>query len=1193
MRSTRRWERHVAAAFRAVAVGCVAALAWGCGAELPPPAPERVEPDWAYNGEDTRIDVYGSQFYPPVEVDASRAGVASVDRGFAVRLRGPLETSTTERAVPGVTLVDYEHLQATVQDGLDAGTYDLLVVGPDGSIGELSEAFTITDTRVDRIATSVDSVVYEVFDTAWIDISLADPEGDRVLQPMRVAIDVLDAEGRGVTLTPDVLDDITLAPDGIGLEGELDASGFGRVGLSVGTPGMIDLVVSPLDAEAAVADSLVRILWEPGSELFLEVLLPDDSGDMEVAAGEPFDVTLHVRDQFGNLVEDVAQPVLLIDECQTWFAEVEVQGTATVEAQLTAATGTTGCEEEYIRSLAGLQGRSADITVVPGPARAFDVSVYAKSVVAGEQTNTFVTPIDDYDNVSTWSGDLESLRVTDSVDGVIDAECFGDPGQVFCFVRQAVAADEVQITVSAASVSGTSNAFAVLPAPVHDIDLALSSAGAVAGEPLEVTVALFDEYENPVDATDQVDDLWFDVVGGTGSCVFDRIDAPEAVYACTFESAREGEQVRVTHLRTETDALSDAFDVVNGALAVAALTLPAEPAVAGEPIEVDVAAFDAYGNAYVVQDKLESLTLADTTAAAVPVAVALDADGTATTALTLTVAGQTEVVAEALAGEVGRVGPIEVVAGEGSVLDVSIAEPWGWVGLPVPFDVVARDAWGNQAAVDEVVELVATSGLADDVSVSLVGGQAQAELVWTDTEWTDSVSATSEGGLTGTSAVFAVVEDCGGSGPGLEVSFSGLDYAVACWDADTESATLLASMSATPGSAAILWYGVAVGDGPLASSVTTPVTALTSETGVLPVRALAAQLDGCATEVAATAYVAPDDGQPVGPLEVVPTDDTLDVGLDSTTVDLIGATDCSGDASVGGAVAVFAERGEVVGASPTGTGLEVSLDASGDASFTVDASLSGIGGDTLVAAWVEGGAAYGEAAIGLVGDHLRPVVLEQEPAGDTVGDIDVVEITFDEALWNVAPALFSITGPDTVTIADVVAVDDRVVRIELEEPVTAEAGVWTVGVRADLRDLAGNRLDGAWSGAASDYALPFGDLPSAATPVDSCEPDTYTFRPDGDDGAGEEADEVVLTLTTATAPAWWVVRVEGDGEEVVAHARVPGAGSVESWAWDGRDARGAIVDDGLYSVVVDSEDADGNRGGACSTVVSVDNRIGP
>lgn len=1178
-----------------VATILAAAAAVGCGVELPPPVPERVEPDWAYNGEDVRIDIYGEDFYPPVEVDASRPSTASVDRSFAVRLRGPLESeSPLERALPGVTLVDYRHLQATVQDGLDAGTYDLVVEAPGGGMGELEASFTVTDTRIDRIATSVESVVYEVFDTAWIDVSLADPEGERVFQSMRIQVAALDAEqGAVVDLEPEGLEDVSLLPDGVGLEGDLDETGYARIGLTVETPGLIDLLISPAEPDSEVADAVVRLLWEPGSERVLEILLPDDSGEMEVVAGEAFPVTLNVRDQFGNLVEDVAEPVLLIDECQTWYAEVEVLGSATVDATLTSASGSPGCEEEYLRSLAGLPGRSADITVLPDVAEAFAVSVYAESVIAGEHTNVFITPVDAYDNISTWSGELATLQVQDSLGGVNSADCFGDPGQVYCSVRQSVAGTAVQITASAGDLSGSSNAFDVLPAEVQDVEVELLETRAVAGEPLPVEIMLSDEFGNAIDPAGHTEDVWIDVSNGAGGCELDALESDRARYGCVLEVALEEEYLRVTHLPTEADALSNSFEVVNGSLAeVDVLPLSAE-VVAGEDLEVSLAGFDAYGNAYIVQDKSDILLLNDSLGSSSTVVVSMDETGSALTSLRPTTAGDVEVVATATAGEVGRGGPVTVVAASGSELELSMDAAWGWVGEPVAVEVVARDAYGNQASVDEPVELQVRSGSADPVVAELVEGRAEAEVLWLATGWSEVVEATSDSGLSGATGALSVVERCGAASPVLDMSFAGLEHAVACYDEGSGTATLVASMSAVSGGSPILWYGVAVGEGELYSSVSSPVTLNTEQLGVLPIYGIAAQLDGCATEVESTAYIAPDDGQPVGPLSLNATPSNLFVGLDSSTIEVVDATDCSGDAASGGSLQVVAERGELSGVVATGSGLELELDPAGSAAFGLDAVPVDVGGPTLVTAWVEGGAAIGEVELDLVGDQSRPFVRLQDPVGDHSGEVSAVELHFSEEMLNFAPGLFTISGPDTADILDVVELAEDRVRIELAEPVQAEAGVWTLSVRSDLRDVAGNRLAGAWTSSAADYVGTFGDLPPSVSPVDSCEPSTYVFRPDGDPGAGEEADEVELSLTTATVPAWWVVDIDGPGGERVLSVRVPGLSSLDSWIWNGRDASEAIAADGLYTVTVDAADASGNRGGACSTVVSIDNRIGP
>jgi len=167
--------------------------------------------------------------------------------------------------------------------------------------------------------------------------------------------------------------------------------------------------------------------------------------------------------------------------------------------------------------------------------------------------------------------------------------------------------------------------------------------------------------------------------------------------------------------------------------------------------------------------------------------------------------------------------------------------------------------------------------------------------------------------------------------------------------------------------------------------------------------------------------------------------------------------------------------------------------------------------------------------------------------------------------------------------------DGDEVTLDLDPAVDATAGTWTVTAELELRDVSGNKLDGAWTGQSAPHVGTFGDLPPAADPVSGCIPDVPVFRPDGDDGAGSEADTVTLTLESNSAPAWWVVSVRDEADALVVRRYELPAGAQDTWTWDGRGVRGEVLPNGAYQVAVDADDGQGNGGGVCTAVVSIDN----
>jgi hypothetical protein len=291
---------------------------------------------------------------------------------------------------------------------------------------------------------------------------------------------------------------------------------------------------------------------------------------------------------------------------------------------------------------------------------------------------------------------------------------------------------------------------------------------------------------------------------------------------------------------------------------------------------------------------------------------------------------------------------------------------------------------------------------------------------------------------------------------------------------------------------------------------------------------------------------------------------------------------------------VRTDRGALLDASPTGAGLVLDLDATGSGAVTLDASEVRTGGEARVGFTSPSAGAAGEVRVQLTGDDRLPTVWAQTPSGPTEGLVDTVVLTFDEPLLasTVQPGSFFLEGPFAGGVGSASLVAHDRVELGLTTAVDASAGAWTITATAALRDLSGNRLDGAFTGGPGPWVGPFG---AVLAPVDavSCEVDPARFRPDGDPGVGEEADQALLSIQSASAPAWWVVSVRDAGGVLVARERRVPVGPLDVWAWDGRDVDERVVDDGAWTLSVEPVDALGNRGAACSVVVVVDNEEVP
>jgi len=528
------------------------------------------------------------------------------------------------------------------------------------------------------------------------------------------------------------------------------------------------------------------------------------------------------------------------------------------------------------------------------------------------------------------------------------------------------------------------------------------------------------------------------------------------------------------------------------------------------------------------------------------------------------------------------VGPDDPVS-----LSVLPTRPWAWVHAPSDVVIRALDRFGNVARLNDGVELRSSEGAFSGAGATMVDGLASVEVVPHTASPLDTWVAEASDGLTGTATSIPVLEDCGSAGPIPALTLDGSVDAVRCLGEDP--VLVHASVSAAGADRYGLWV-----PGPIATvSDSSRFDISFRDVGTYPVVALAAE-GTCGAEIAHTAYIGEDDGSPTGSIPLSLVSSFLRVDQDTTVISVGPVLDCAGDPAKNGEVFLRTDRGIISGAVASGEGLFVTLDSDGNAEATLDLTAAQTGGAGRVVAWVENGAARGARPFTATGDLVRPRVVNQHPEGAVTGSFSAIFLSFTEPLnpANVGLHAFKITGPSAATIIDVYQPRPDQVELYLASPIASSAGRWTVQLRDSLTDLAGNRLDGAWSGESRDYEADFGSLSSSAPVLLSCEPSTLSFRPDGDDGDGIEADDVTVTLTAVTAPDTWRIVVETADGHPIRHARFDASSAVETWDWDGRDDTERIADDGSYTIRTTPHNADGTAGASCSATVAIDNKRG-
>jgi len=360
----------------------------------------------------------------------------------------------------------------------------------------------------------------------------------------------------------------------------------------------------------------------------------------------------------------------------------------------------------------------------------------------------------------------------------------------------------------------------------------------------------------------------------------------------------------------------------------------------------------------------------------------------------------------------------------------------------------------------------------------------------------------------------------------------------------------------------------------------------------------------CADLAELRVYVGDDDGLPTGPVSLSLASSTLRAGSAGSvghTTASVSATTCAGDPAAGATLLVQADLGDIDtsagGVSATGKGLAVALDSSGDGSLTWTMASERYAGTATLRVGRTGAIAYGETQATVLVDSARPRVVGAVPAGTTTELFDRLEIDLTESLY--APSisasaihLLDPTGAEVALSSSDVSLSDRRLLVSLPATQDAGTGEWSLQLDSTLRDQDGNRLDGAWLDAATPFLLPFGATPDLAPDLSACSYSTGLFRPDGDPGTGEEADELQIDLAATATPAWWRLQViDAAGSTVRTMWTPEGSASTATLSWDGRGDDGRVDANGSYLVSVTPADDAWNLGSGCDNAVTLDNRV--
>ncbi|MDG1482123.1 MAG: hypothetical protein P8R54_21200 [Myxococcota bacterium] len=1169
--------------------------------------------EW-YSGLDVELSIEGEDLFPAVQV---AGGEVDIDREYRAWLESPLGSIELE----GVSLRSYTELSGWVRAGLLPGRYDLHVRTPTGADVVLPGAFRATDTAIRAIGIdNLNSYSHSVGENIALNLFLEGWDGEPVHQSLEIDIVAERDDGEPVDITfhKVTLNDQRILADEDGIRGMLDEDGEALVLFNITNPGSVELEIRPVLEESSIDEARVDLFFEAGAVEFLDVSLSSDSRSFN--AGDVLSVEFSFLDELENPTQlDEALTVHLQEVCSDeidndkYFSLVN---TRTVSFEIHGATSEDCPENKLIARIVSdsgtLEGASDSFLVSAGAPASFDIDTFITDVTAGEQTVPLLISIhDQFDNLITTYDQPLAFNSSDGT--ALAANCSGFvDGLALCDVELYKAGEEqISITSSDGVLAGLSEVILVQPAEASVAIVSTDKAFSTADDGRDFSLRVTDAYSNdilvPSEGTEGAP--VFSIGGTPVSCSPDGTDTTGVLYHCVLTQAAVDRQLTVNVLGLST--ISTKFEVVNGGLASVLLSGPGNVR-AGQIASVTLAGFDAYENPFIeVGAGSVDVELLDDSGDISAIAT-LGSDGTALfSSLVFTTAWEGNHLEANQAGQwLGSSMSFTVSAADMHHFLVEPERVWGWVNEALVVRLTAADAYDNTiSAYSGSATLSSASGLGASVSASTwSGGVAEVEFVPSSAGFTDTLSAT-DGTFTGASSRFdALSSDCIAP-PIAALTIDGSSTGVACRTSGITSAITLSALGSEPTIGVLSsWYFYTDTDGWQHSSTEDITKTWTSE-GVFDVSVVVATDEACAAQTSTVLYVADDDGEPAGPVTlssvsaVLQADTSLSDG--QTTVD-VSAVDCTGAVASGGTLLARTDLGTLSGAALTtsGAGLELILDINGEGSFTWATGSQLYAGAGTIYAGRADGAADGAVYATVTDDAHPPTVRTVDPSGSRFVTISSLEVQFSE------PLLASSITDDTVQLldGDGLAVEildyelydsdasdalrDSVMKLTLASDIELSEGIWTLWLSTDVTDADSNSLDGAFTGAASAFSLGLGQVDNDAPDLSSCSLSVDEFRPDGDDGAGSEADSVSLTLSATDVAQWWRLEVldsDGDLVRMDHHSAGVTGSSVGTLSWDGRGEDGLVVDNGVYILRTIPLDAAWNEGAGCSDSVKVGN----
>ncbi|MFZ5518126.1 MAG: hypothetical protein ACOY90_15885 [Candidatus Zhuqueibacterota bacterium] len=347
-------------------------------------------------------------------------------------------------------------------------------------------------------------------------------------------------------------------------------------------------------------------------------------------ANAPFSITVTARDVYENLVTSYVSTVTLTDLSGSLNMTSNSFSAGSLTQNVTITKSQT---DDYITATGSTKtGTSNLFNVNPGSLSKFSIGTISSPQTAEEYFSIALTAQDASNNtVTSFSGTVNITDKSGTITPGVSPGFSGGKWNGQVKISDDYTNDQITVTRSGGSETGTSNSFNVLVGSLDHFTISTIATPQMAGDDFTITVTAKDKSENTVTSYAGTATL-IDITGTISPQVSGNFGSGVWTGAVTIYASGSGNKIIVTG--SDKTGTSNSFNVSPAGLDHFSFSEIASPQIAGAPISMTIEANDAYEN--IITGFSSTVTLSDESGTLTPTTSGNFSSGVWTGSVTIT-----------------------------------------------------------------------------------------------------------------------------------------------------------------------------------------------------------------------------------------------------------------------------------------------------------------------------------------------------------------------------------------------------------------------------------------------------------------------------------------------------------------------------------------------------------------------------